>query len=319
MRYQEIETPAEPVRLFRINTGSCNGCDVELAVTAAVDEFDVEQLGCRYTEEPHEADILLITGPLTVRARNEVLHLYAQAPETKVTVAVGVCPVSGGVFRDSYAVDGPVQRYLPVDLNLPGCPPRPQALLAGIAQALDLWRARSQGADTALAPTSPEIAADAPAQQFPIRGRMSFDPKACVDCRMCRHVCAAGAIHFDDKGDKGDRHLRSQFPSESPEGVRLTLWHNSCVFCGLCSHYCPTGALSATGDWHLAHRGEQGFRFAEQGEIPYTPCSGCGSPLIAVAPELLHAAFRRPTPEIERLKTLCPACRQQLSIGALRR
>ncbi|WP_084154285.1 NADH-quinone oxidoreductase subunit B family protein [Citrifermentans bremense] len=318
MQDQVKETPAEPVRLFRINTGSCNGCDVELAVTAAVDEFDVEQLGCRYTEEPHEADILLITGPLTVRARNEALRLYAEAPETKVTVAVGVCPVSGGVFRDSYAVDGPVQRYLPVDLNVPGCPPRPQALLAGIAQARDLWRARSKGVDAVFAAPPLAKPADEPAQQFPIRGRMSFDPKACVDCRMCRHVCAAGAIHFDIKGDKGDRHLRSQSPG-SPEGVRLTLWHNSCVFCGLCSHYCPTGALSVTGDWHLAHRGGQTFRFSEQGEVPYTPCSGCGSPLIAVAPELLHAAFRRPTPEIEHIKTLCPACRQQLSIGAVRR
>lgn len=315
MHKLENETSA-PVRLFRINTGSCNGCDVELAVTAAVDEFDVEQLGCRYTEEPHEADILLITGPLTVRARDEVLRLYAEAQETKVTVAVGVCPVSGGVFRDSYAVAGPVQRYLPVDLNVPGCPPRPQALLAGIRQARDLWRARGKGADTAIAAPFPENAADESAQQFPIRGRMSFDPKACVDCRVCRHVCAAGAIHFDNKGD---RHLPSQSRNESAEGVRLTLWHNSCVFCGLCSHYCPTGALSATGDWRLAHLGEEGFGFAEQGEVPYAPCSGCGTPLIPMAPELLHAAFRRPTPEIEHLKTLCPACRQQLSIGAMRR
>lgn len=300
MHTQDKKSSAESVRLFRINTGSCNGCDVELAVTSVVTEFDVEQLGCRYTESAHEADILLITGPLTVGARDEVLRLYGETPQDKVTVAVGVCPVSGGVFRDSYAVDGPLQRHLPVDVNVPGCPPRPHALLAGIAEALVIRQARRNGIEPPKA-----LAASEPVQAevFPPRGRLSYDAKSCVDCRMCRHVCAAGAIRFEE----GER------------GVRLTLWHNSCVFCGLCSHYCPTGALSVTGAWQLAHQAADGFRQVERGEVPYAPCSGCGEPLIPAAPELLHAAFRRPTPEIERLKTLCPACRQRMSIGALRR
>jgi len=297
MHIRKEGTVAEPVRLYRINTGSCNGCDVELAVTSAVAEFDVEQLGCRYTEDASEADILLVTGPLTVRARDEVLRLCAQATQGAVTVAVGVCPVSGGVFRDSYAVVGPLARHLPVDVNVPGCPPRPQALLAGIAEALEIRRAGREGTE----PTGERTAAKSDhADNFPARGRLSFDAGACVDCRMCRHVCAAGAIRFEEK----------------EYGVELTLWHNSCVFCGLCSHYCPTGALSVTGDWNLAHRAADSFSLVEQGEVRYAPCAGCGAPLIPVAPELLHAAFRRPTPEIETLKNLCPACRQQMSIGA---
>lgn len=295
MHIQEEETAAEPVLLFRINTGSCNGCDVELAVTSAVAEFDVEQLGCRYTESAREADILLITGPLTVAAKEEVLRLYAETPRHRVTVAVGVCPVSGGVFRDSYAVDGPLERHLPVDVNVPGCPPRPQALLAGIAEALELRRVRL-GEETA-------VRQPAATDNFPARGRLAYDASSCVDCRVCRHVCAAGAIRFEEKG----------------KGVELTLWHNSCVFCGLCSHYCPTGALSVTGDWQLAHRAADRFRLVERGEVSYAPCSGCGEPLIPAASELLHAAFRRTNPDIERLKTLCPACRQRLSIGAPRR
>lgn len=295
MHIQAEGTAKEPVRLFRINTGSCNGCDVELAVTSAVAEFDVTQLGCRYTEAANEADILLITGPLTAAARDEVLRLHSETPRDRITVAVGVCPVSGGVFRDSYAVDGPLERHLPVDVNVPGCPPRPQALLAGIAHALELRRVRLGGEATARLPV--------PADNFPARGRLSYDAKACVDCRMCRHVCAAGAIRFEEREG----------------GVRLTLWHNSCVFCGMCSHYCPTGALSVTGDWRLDHPAADAFRQVERGEVPYAPCVGCGEPIIPAAPQLLHAAFRRPNPEIERLKSLCPACRQQMSIGVPRR
>uniref|UniRef100_UPI0038B3133C 4Fe-4S dicluster domain-containing protein n=1 Tax=Geomonas oryzae TaxID=2364273 RepID=UPI0038B3133C len=124
-----------------------------------------------------------------------------------------------------------------------------------------------------------------------------------MDCRMCRHVCAAGAIRFE----------------EGENGVRLTLWHNSCVFCGLCSYYCPTGALSVTGDWRLDHPAAHTFRQVERGEVPYAPCAGCGEPIIPAAPQLLHDAFRRPNPDIERLKSLCPACRQQMSIGVPRR
>lgn len=300
MHMLEKETMAEPVRLFRINTGSCNGCDVELAVTAAVAEFDVEQLGCRYTESPREADIVLVTGPLTVRALEEVLRLYAETPQERLTVAVGVCPVSGGVFRDSYAIAGPVRRHLPVDVNVPGCPPRPQALLAGIAEALEIRRARREGTEP---PCERSDRKSPDADNSPARGRLSFDAGACVDCRMCRHVCAAGAIRFEEK----------------EHGVELTLWHNSCVFCGLCSHYCPTGALSVTGDWNLAHHDADTFRVVERGGVRYAPCAGCGAPLIPVAPELLHAAFRRPNLEISRLKNLCPACRQQMSIGVTRR
>ncbi|WP_224984236.1 NADH-quinone oxidoreductase subunit B family protein [Geomonas agri] len=300
MAIQEQETAAEPVRLFRINTGSCNGCDVELAVTSAVAEFDVEQLGCRYTESAREADVLLVTGPLTVKARDEVLRLYAETPRDRLTVAVGVCPVSGGVFRDSYAVDGPLDRHLPVDVNVTGCPPRPQALLEGIRTALEIRKARREGVEPIHEPGDRK---PSHADNFPARGRLSFDAAACVDCRMCRHVCAAGAIRFE----------------AGKQGVRLTLWHNSCVFCGLCSHYCPTGALSVTGDWRLDHRAADAFRQVDRGEVLYEPCAGCGEAIIPAAPQLLHAAFRRPNPEIEKLKNLCPACRQQMSIGVPRR
>ena len=90
--------------LFRINAGSCNGCDVELATTACIPRYDVERFGCRYCGSPRHADIVLITGPLTTRVRDRVLTVWNEIPEPKVTVAVGICPISGGVFREGYSI-----------------------------------------------------------------------------------------------------------------------------------------------------------------------------------------------------------------------
>jgi len=128
--------------LYRINAGSCNGCDVELATTALIPRYDVERLGCQYCGSPKHADIVLITGPLTARIKDKVLQVYQEIPEPKVTVAVGICPISGGVFRDSYAIEGPIDKYINVDVNIPGCPPRPQAILEGIAMAIEIWKQR---------------------------------------------------------------------------------------------------------------------------------------------------------------------------------
>jgi len=128
--------------LYRINAGSCNGCDVELATTALIPRYDVERLGCQYCGTPKHADIVLITGPLTARVKEKVLQVYKEIPEPKVVVAVGICPISGGVFRDSYAIEGPIDKYIDVDVNVPGCPPRPQAIIEGIAMAIDIWKQR---------------------------------------------------------------------------------------------------------------------------------------------------------------------------------
>lgn len=128
--------------IYRINAGSCNGCDVECATTALIPRYDVERLGCQYCGSPRHADIVLITGPLTTRVKEDVLRVFAEVPDPKVTVAVGVCPISGGIFRDGYAVNAPIDQYLPVDINVPGCPPRPQAIIEGIAQAIAIWRER---------------------------------------------------------------------------------------------------------------------------------------------------------------------------------
>jgi Ni,Fe-hydrogenase III small subunit len=123
--------------VFHMNTGSCNGCDIEL-LALFTPRYDVERFGVKLTGTPRHADILLITGPMTLQAKKRALQVYAQIPEPKIVVAVGACPQSCNVFKNSDSVVGPVAKYIPVDMNIAGCPPRPQAIIAGLLQAVRL-------------------------------------------------------------------------------------------------------------------------------------------------------------------------------------
>ncbi|HET7880144.1 MAG TPA: NADH-quinone oxidoreductase subunit NuoB [Acetobacteraceae bacterium] len=122
--------------ILHLDAGSCGGCEIELrAVRRAV--YDLERFGVRFVATPLHADVLLITGPLT-RNLLEALELaYAAMPEPKFVVALGDCAVDGGVFKGSYAVAGGVGTTLPVDLQIAGCPPAPDRILAGLRALLE--------------------------------------------------------------------------------------------------------------------------------------------------------------------------------------
>ncbi|TYO98571.1 4Fe-4S dicluster protein [Geothermobacter ehrlichii] len=134
-----------------------------------------------------------------------------------------------------------------------------------------------------------------------LRGKIRFDASACVGCRMCEHVCAAGAIRIEETADKS--------------GLEFVLWHNSCAFCGLCEHYCQTKAIRLTEDWHMAHRQEEKYGYVEKGVVGYVPCSRCGDPMVPVAPQLMKIAYRETNRDIEKLRDLCPDCRLKQSVG----
>lgn len=127
--------------LFHLNTGACNGCDIEL-VACLTPRYDVEQLGIRLEGSPRHADVLCVTGPVTRNTRAALETVYAQLPDPKVVVAIGSCPASGNVFAGSPVVEGPLHRVVPVDVYVPGCPPRPHAIMDGIAQAIGLLAAK---------------------------------------------------------------------------------------------------------------------------------------------------------------------------------
>jgi Ni,Fe-hydrogenase III small subunit len=119
-----------------INTGSCNGCELELR--ALHNTFhDLERFGLRFVESPRQADVLLVTGPLTRNLKAALEQAWDATPDPKWVVAVGDCAVDGGVFKGSYAVLGGTGLCVPVDLTIAGCPPPPARILAGLRTLLE--------------------------------------------------------------------------------------------------------------------------------------------------------------------------------------
>ncbi|MCL4789161.1 MAG: NADH-quinone oxidoreductase subunit NuoB [Verrucomicrobia bacterium] len=135
--------------LIHYDASSCNGCDIEV-LACLTPKFDVERLGVVNTGNPKHADIFLVTGAVNEQSREVIRNIYHQLPEPKVVVAVGVCASSGGIFAECYNIAGGVDSVIPVDVYVPGCAARPEAIIDGVVQALDVLE-RKQKEMTALA------------------------------------------------------------------------------------------------------------------------------------------------------------------------
>jgi Ni,Fe-hydrogenase III small subunit len=115
----------------QVDAGSCNGCELEIhALNNAI--YDLERFGFRFVASPRHADVLLVTGPVTLNMRQALERTFAATPGPKWVVAAGDCAATGGLFAGGYACAGGVAAVLPVDLHIPGCPPTPTALLRGL-------------------------------------------------------------------------------------------------------------------------------------------------------------------------------------------
>jgi len=132
------------LNIRQLDPGSCNGCEAE--ITALTNPYyDLERFGIHFVASPRHADMLLVTGPVTRNMEIAVKQTYEAVPAPKLVVAVGACGCSGGIFAQSPAVAGAVDKIIPVDAYIPGCPPTPSMLLTGILQVLR--RAKSPSAD----------------------------------------------------------------------------------------------------------------------------------------------------------------------------
>ncbi|UWG95369.1 NADH-quinone oxidoreductase subunit NuoB [Dehalobacter sp. DCM] len=124
------------LQIREVDSGSCNACDYEInALNNPVN--DIERLGISFVASPRHADMLLVTGTATRNMQQALVKTYQATPDPKLVVAVGACACSGGIFRDSYATNNGIDSLIPVDVYIPGCPPRPQAIIYGILKALE--------------------------------------------------------------------------------------------------------------------------------------------------------------------------------------
>lgn len=116
-----------------VDTGSCNACEMEMNALANP-VYDIERFGMHIAASPRHADALVVTGPVTVNMERALKDVYKQTPDQKLVIALGDCAINCGIFKGSYAVTGPVDRHIPVDVHIPGCPPRPAEILKVLSE-----------------------------------------------------------------------------------------------------------------------------------------------------------------------------------------
>ncbi len=119
----------------QVDAGSCNGCELEISGLTGP-HYDLERFGLHFVASPRHADCLLVTGPVTRNMAEALRRTWEATPDPKIVIAVGDCGRDGGIFAGSYAVVGGVGAVVPVDAVIPGCPPSPRALLAGLLAAI---------------------------------------------------------------------------------------------------------------------------------------------------------------------------------------
>ena len=122
--------------LLHFDCGSCNGCDIEV-LACLTPVYDIERFGIINVGNPKHADLFLVTGTVNHRNKKVLANLVAQMPDPKVVVALGACGLTGGVFREAYNVIGGVDKIVPVDVYVPGCPPKPEAIIDGVVTGLE--------------------------------------------------------------------------------------------------------------------------------------------------------------------------------------
>lgn len=127
---------ARSLHIREVDAGSCNGCELEISALGNP-YYDLERFGLHFVASPRHADCLLVTGPVTRNMAEPLRRTYDATPDPKIVIAIGDCAINCGVFKDSYAVIGSVDKVIPVNVFVPGCPPEPSDILRGILQALD--------------------------------------------------------------------------------------------------------------------------------------------------------------------------------------
>ncbi len=121
--------------IIHYDGSSCNGCDIEV-LACLTPLYDIERFGIINTGNPKHADVFLITGSINEQNVDVVRNIYNQMPDPKVVAAIGICATSGGIFRECYNVKGGVDSVIPVDIYIPGCAVRPEAIIDGVVAAL---------------------------------------------------------------------------------------------------------------------------------------------------------------------------------------
>ena len=142
--------------LFHANCGACNGCDIEV-IDCLTPYYDAERFGMKLVGSPRHADALVISGSVSRQVAPALRRLYEATPSPKVVLAVGTCAVGGNIWHDTYNILGGADKVVPVNVYVPGCPPRPEAILYGALVALGVAPAKTEAQEEAHLPPGFEL------------------------------------------------------------------------------------------------------------------------------------------------------------------
>ncbi|AQW87215.1 hydrogenase-4, component I [Campylobacter pinnipediorum subsp. caledonicus] len=154
-KLEHLQNIKRSFSVYRVDCGSCNGCEIEI-FAAITPMWDPERFGFKLVANPRHADILICSGPVTRQMYYPLLRAYEATPDPKIVVAFGACGASGGIFHDAYSVWGGIDKVIPVDVYIPGCPPHPASVIYGLGMALGIidqkLEKKSYENDTTLVP-----------------------------------------------------------------------------------------------------------------------------------------------------------------------
>ncbi len=134
-----IQALTRSMNVFHLAGSACNNCDIEI-LDALTPKYDIERFGMTLVGSIRHADVILLSGVFNKKAAERLKAIYEDAPKPILVIAVGGCPATGIIFQGSYNWDGPPKDYIPIDAFVPGCPPKPEAIISGVVQVIERLR-----------------------------------------------------------------------------------------------------------------------------------------------------------------------------------
>jgi Ni,Fe-hydrogenase III small subunit/NAD-dependent dihydropyrimidine dehydrogenase PreA subunit len=231
------------ISVYRFLSAGCNGCDVQV-LECLVPRYRLADLNVEVVSNPEEANVLILTGGVNVKGKEELIKAYEKVNPPKIVIAVGNCALTKEIFDKGYPMVGPPDQIVPVNFYVPGCPPRPQAIVKAVAQIL---KAKLEEKEDYWA--TPEG----------FRGKHEFNREECIGCGACAQVCSSDAIDVIDESEK--------------RVIRINYGH--CSFCAFCQDECPTQAIKLTREYHLLTN-NRGVTYVAN-DVNLLQCALCGA------------------------------------------